>query len=72
MMAPGEDYYHRLRDGEVYLEREDERICFACASRRGLITYEPKRLRDSLVAISADLEALPLELDWRDPKQSKK
>jgi hypothetical protein len=70
MIAPGQDYYHRLLDGEIYLTRDDERICFACASRRGLITYEPKQLRDSLVAVAADLEAVPLELDWRDPKRT--
>ena len=32
MMAPGQDYYHRLLDGEVYLFNGDERVCLACAS----------------------------------------
>ena len=35
MMAPGQDYYHRFYDGEIYLKRGDERICMACAQRRG-------------------------------------
>jgi len=70
MMAPGQNFYHRLLDGEIYFAREDERICFACASRRGLITFEPKQLRDSLAAVAADLEAVPLELDWRDAKRT--
>ena len=44
IMAPGQDYYHRLRDGELYLQRAEDRICLACATRRGIITHEPKRL----------------------------
>ena len=70
MMAPGQDYYHRLLDGEIFLVRDDERLCFACASRRGLISFEPKQLRESIVSIPADLEAMPLELDWHDPRRS--
>ena len=66
MTAPGQDFYHRLLDGEVFLSNEEERLCFSCASRRGLISYEPKRLRESLASVPADLEAIPLELDWRD------
>lgn len=44
--APGQDYYHRLVDGEIYLRRGDERLCLPCAARRGLLTHEPQRLRD--------------------------
>ena len=36
MIAPGQDYYHRLLDGEVFLVRDGERLCLSCASRRGL------------------------------------
>ena len=39
MMAPGQDYYHRLLDGEIYLVRDDEKLCLACAERRGLLSY---------------------------------
>ena len=70
MIAPGQDYYHRLLDGEIFLVRDGERLCLACASRRGLISFEPKQLRESIVSVPADLEALPLELDWRDAKRS--
>lgn len=48
MMAPGQDYYHRLLDGEVYLYNSEERLCVACAERRGLLAHEPKGLRASL------------------------
>ncbi len=41
-MAPGQDYYHRLLDGELYLTHGDEKLCFACAARRGLLSHEPR------------------------------
>lgn len=44
MTAPGQDFYHRLTDGEVYLQRGEEKLCLRCADRRGLLTFEPKRL----------------------------
>jgi hypothetical protein len=70
MIAPGQDFYHRLLDGEMFLVRGGERLCFSCASRRGLISFERKQLRESIVAVPADQDALPLELDWRDAKQA--
>jgi hypothetical protein len=66
MMAPGQDFYHRLLDREIFLVRSDERLCLACATRRGLIALQPKRLRDSITSVPADLEAIPLELDSSD------
>jgi hypothetical protein len=45
IMLPGQDYYHRLLDGELFLYRGDERICLACAERRGMLSFEPKVLR---------------------------
>jgi hypothetical protein len=47
MTAPGQDYYHRLLDGEIYLVRQDEKLCLACAERRGLLSFEHRTLRDS-------------------------
>jgi hypothetical protein len=70
MIAPGQDYYHRLLDGEVFLVRDGERLCLSCASRRGLISFEPRQLRDFIVSVPADLDSVPLELDWRDVKRS--
>ena len=52
MTAPGQNYYHRLLDGEIYLVRGDEKLCLACAERRGLLSYEPRTLGE-LVMISA-------------------
>jgi hypothetical protein len=60
MMAPGQDYYHRLLDGELYLHHGDERLCLSCAARRGIITYEPKRLRNPIDPSLADLSDLPI------------
>lgn len=53
--APGQDFHHRLSAGELYLENGEERICLPCASRRGLISHEPRSLQ------SAHDEA---RLDW--------
>jgi hypothetical protein len=68
--APGQDYYHRILDGEVFLHRAEEKLCVACASRRGLIAAEPKRLREGIAALPADMEAIPLELGWREAERS--
>lgn len=65
MMAPGQNYYHRLLDGELYLRNHEERLCFACAERRGLIVFTPKALREPLSAIDLDADpstrGFPLE-----------
>jgi hypothetical protein len=50
--------------------RDGERLCLSCATRRGLISFEPKQLREGIASVPADLEAMPLELDWRDAKRS--
>lgn len=58
MMSPGQDYYHRLLDGEVYLVRGDEKVCFPCASRRGLLTHEPKSLREPMPGLNLAIDDL--------------
>jgi hypothetical protein len=71
-MAPGQDYYHRLQEGEIYFFHGDERICLACAERRGLIAHEPKRLREPASGPEADIEFDPTqlsgEIELADPK----
>jgi hypothetical protein len=62
MMAPGQDFYHRLGDGEVYVYQGTEKLCLACAYRRGLIAFEPKQLRDAVVPVVEDLEGIPLDV----------
>jgi hypothetical protein len=59
-MAPGQDYYHRLNDGEIYLLNNEEKLCLACAGRRGLLTLEPKGLREQLASFEFDA-AIPLD-----------
>ena len=54
-MAPGEDYYHRIADAEVYLHHADQRLCLPCADRLGLLNFEPKRLRPAMRGV--DVEA---------------
>ena len=70
VMAPGQDFYHRLLDGEIFLHRDDERLCLACAVRRGLIVAEPKRLREAILPLPFDVETIPLDLGWREADRS--
>ena len=49
-IAPGEDYYHRLLDGEIYLFKADRRNSAspcATSTRRGLLRYDPKTRSES-------------------------
>jgi hypothetical protein len=68
MMAPGQDFYHRLLDGEIFLHRHAEKLCLACASRRGLLVAEPRRLREVVINPPPVTEETPLELGWYDVK----
>jgi hypothetical protein len=68
MMTPGQDYYHRITDGEVFLYRNDERICVACAERRGLLTFEPKTLREPAFSIDFDISDGPPEIEIGPPR----
>src|SRR5437868_2801513 len=54
MMAPGQNYYHRLLDGELFLHQGDERLCLSCAARRGLMAFEPRLLRNPIDHSLAD------------------
>ena len=37
---PGEDYFHLLMSGEIYLIHGEETVCLMCALRRGIITTD--------------------------------
>lgn len=56
MTAPGQDFYHRLDAGELFLYRGDERLCIPCAERRGLLAHEPRRLRDPMDPIELEVD----------------
>ena len=60
MMAPGQDYYHRLLDGELFVHHGDERLCLSCAVRRGLISFEPRMLGKPIDPSLADSSELPV------------
>ncbi len=55
---PGQDYYHRLLDGEIYLHKADEKICLPCAARRGLLTYDAKVLREPVDSVNVAIDEL--------------
>lgn len=40
--TPGEDFFHLLMVGEIYLQRGHEKCCLNCAHRQGFAT--PERL----------------------------
>ena len=62
MMAPGQDFYHRLGDGEVYIHQNTEKLCLSCAFRRGLIAFEPRKLREAVAPVVEDMESIPLDM----------
>ena len=37
---PGENYFHLLVGGEIYLQRGDEKCCLNCALRHGFTTTD--------------------------------
>lgn len=59
-MAPGQNYYHRLLDGELFIHHGDERLCLSCAARRGLVTFEPRTLGKPIDPSLADSSELPV------------
>lgn len=68
MVAPGQNFYHRLHDGELFVHHGDERFCLACAERKGLLSHEPKGLRESLVTPDLEPQSSPEdEIDLEGP-----
>jgi hypothetical protein len=37
---PGQDYYHLILDGEIYLQNGNESYCLQCALREGILTLD--------------------------------
>lgn len=35
---PGEDYFHLIVGGEIYLQKGDDVLCLQCAARQGIVT----------------------------------
>jgi len=56
-MAEGEDTYHRIGLGELYLFNHEERLCLPCADRRAFFQFEPKGLRASMPRHAITAEA---------------
>lgn len=38
--SPGQDYYHLILSGELYLKNGHEKLCLTCALRRGVVTHD--------------------------------
>lgn len=63
MMAPGQDYYHSLLDGEIFLHRGEQRYCVACAVRRGLVALRPRQLPELGAVVPATMETIPFDVE---------
>lgn len=37
---PGEDFFHLIVSGEIYLARGEEKLCLRCAHRDGVVTTD--------------------------------
>ncbi|MFG0334868.1 MAG: hypothetical protein ACF8TS_16050 [Maioricimonas sp. JB049] len=37
---PDQDFHHLILNGEIYLQRADEKICLQCALRREILTRD--------------------------------
>ena len=37
---PGEDYFHLIMSGEIFVQNGDEKLCLTCAYRQGVITTD--------------------------------
>ncbi len=40
LQNPGEDYFHTLVAGEIFIQRGHEKYCLNCAYRAGLVTSD--------------------------------
>lgn len=52
--APGQDYFHLIVPGELFVQKGDEKLCLMCALRQGVLTRErlfwqhpTRKLRDA-------------------------
>lgn len=63
-MAPGQDFYHSLLANEIYVHHGTEKLCLACAIRRGIVVFEAKRLREAVVVPRAGTEDVPIDVDF--------
>ena len=70
-MAPGQSDYHRLYAGELYLFNSEERLCVACAERRGLLSYRPLGLRDPVGPLTLEPGGEALEVVEPDDDEAR-
>lgn len=38
--SPGEDFFHQLMNGEIFIQRGDEKYCLQCALKQRIITTD--------------------------------
>ena len=63
--SPGEDWFHTLVDGELFLQNGEEKICLNCALRRGVLTTD--RLFWQTGRRPTRLSEAPSSQSWNSP-----
>jgi hypothetical protein len=63
-MAPGQDFYHTLLANEIYVHQGTEKLCLGCAIRRGVVVFEPKKLREAVVVPRSETEDIPIDVEF--------
>ena len=59
MIAPGQDHYFiACSTARIFLFKADEKICLPCAARRGLLSYDPKILREPIDGVNVAIDAM--------------
>ncbi|MBI1345027.1 hypothetical protein GC163_01920 [bacterium] len=51
---PGEDYFHLIVNGELYLASGTEKLCLRCALRRGVVTTDRLFWQHRVRRVSSD------------------
>lgn len=68
--APEQEHYHRLLDGELFVHHNDEKLCMPCASRRGLLSFEPRLLRSTITAAGLEVPEDQSDYEVKPPPGS--
>lgn len=53
---PGENFFHSLLNGELYLKRGNEKFCLNCAVRQGFLTFDRGYWQKSASSIENQVE----------------
>jgi len=67
---PGEDFFHSLLNGEIYLQRGNEKYCLNCAIRLEIVTTDRGFWQKSVSSTEGKIETSGDENDVYNLEQS--